>query len=64
MKLNDCKYDKIKLLYEFSKVAHFIEKHAESDSKKANDPEFNKFLDEIEAQLEKYIEQLNKMICA
>lgn len=63
MKVNDCKYDKIKLLYELCKITHFIEKHAENDAKKVNDEEFHKLLGEMESQLEKYIERLNSMIC-
>jgi len=36
--LNDCNYDKTKLIHELSKIAHFINKHAIEDAKKAGHP--------------------------
>ena len=63
MKLNNCEYDKIKLLYKFSCILWFIEKHAETDSRALGDTQFHRFLGEIEDTLEGYVEQLQDMIC-
>lgn len=63
MKIHDCEYDKLKLLYKFCKIRHFIDKHAEVDAKKIGDEAFHKLLVEVDGQLDKYIEQLHAMVC-
>lgn len=63
MEINDCKYDKVKLLYKFCRISHFIKKHAKDDAKKAGDEKFHTLLNDIEAIIEKYNKQLNDMIC-
>jgi hypothetical protein len=62
-RLSDSHYDQIKILYKFSKMLHYIEKHAKDNAKKAGDEKFHKLLNEIEEQLEKFVSQLNDMIC-
>lgn len=59
--LDNCCYDKCKLLYKFSRIAHFIKKHGKDDAK--NDPEFLQFLIELEKDVEGHIDQLNAMLC-
>jgi hypothetical protein len=61
--MDDCRYDTLKLLYTFCKITHFIDKHAKNDAKKSNDEQCYALLNDIEATLNKYIEQLNSMIC-
>ena len=62
MSINDAYYDKLKLLYKFCKINHFITKHASEDAKKEHDEQFEKFLKEITPTLQKYIQQLDTMI--
>jgi hypothetical protein len=63
VKLNNCEYDKIKLLYKFSCILWFIEKHAEIDAREIGDTQFNRFLEEIKEATENYVEQLQEMVC-
>jgi hypothetical protein len=60
MKLSNIEYDKVKLLYEFSKIIHFIEKHAKDDAKE--DKEFSALLLDLEKQVGGHIEKLHKLI--
>ena len=41
----------------------FIEKHAEENAKKEGDKECHTFLDRLEKDLEKHVQELKKMIC-
>ncbi len=61
--LDDCFYDKIKILHDMSCMLWFIEKHAEDNAKKAGDEECHELLDRIEKDLEKHITELKKMVC-
>ncbi len=63
MQVNDCHYDKLKLMYEFCKIRHFITMHAKNDAKKAIDEKFHTLLEHIEKEVEKFTDQLNQMIC-
>lgn len=59
--LDNCKYNKIKLLHELCSMSWFIEKHAISDAKAVNDNECIKILEEVKKDLEKSIEKLRKV---
>lgn len=63
MKIDDCHYDKLKLLYKFCRISHFIKMHAKNDAKKNGDEKFNKFLEQLEKEVEKYTTQLNELVC-
>jgi hypothetical protein len=63
MKLSDCYYDKIKLLYQFSRLLHFIERHGNNDAQRESDPHFETLLNYIKQDLQKYIGELEKIIC-
>ncbi len=62
MPINDCHYDKIKVLYELCKISHFIKKHGLSDAQKNNDKEFQKLLIELEKTVDSFSTQLNNLI--
>lgn len=59
--LNNCEYDKIKILHELSTILWFVKKHALSDAK--DDQECLAFLKQLEQHLEATITQLKKLIC-
>ncbi len=61
--LDNCFYDKIKILHHLSCMLWFIEKHAEENAKKEGDEECHAFLDRLEKDLEKHVQELKKMIC-
>lgn len=62
--LKNCHYDNIKILYQLSCTAWFIEKHAKVDAQKENNTVCIELLNNLEKDLQKYIEQLNNMICS
>ena len=59
--LNNCTYDKIKILHELCCVLWFIKKHALRDAE--NDQACKSFLQNLEKDLEKYVNELQTMIC-
>lgn len=60
--LDDCTYNKVKLLHEFSQQVWFIQKHGLNDAKTVCDDRcINLFMD-IERDLQKYIDLLHKEI--
>lgn len=61
--LNDCEYNKIKLLKQLSCVMWFIKKHAEKDADNANDVGCKNFLKALTPELEKHIAILKELIC-
>lgn len=60
--LDDCTYNKVKLLHQFSEQLWFIQKHALKDASIACDDRCTNVLMDIERDLQKYIEQLHKEI--
>ena len=61
--LNNCQYDKIKLLYKLSSTLWFISKHAQSDAHKQNDAAFDELLKSLQRDLEKHVTALKEMTC-
>lgn len=61
--LGDCHYDQCKLLYQYSKILHFIKKHALPDATKSKDDACITLLQNMEKTLEKYVDQLCVMVC-
>lgn len=59
--LDNCDYDKIKILHELSSVLWFIKKHALEDTQK-NTESFT-FLKQLESSLEKHVAKLKDMVC-
>lgn len=60
--LDDCTYNKIKLLHELSSQLWFIQKHALQDAKIACDDHCKNVLIDLEKDLQKHIELLHKEI--
>ena len=63
MKLENCCYDKIKLLHELSCMAWFIEKHAQPEALKKKDADYHKILTKLHKDLLPYIEELKVATC-
>ncbi len=61
--LDNCKYDKIKLLHELSCISWFIQKHGKEDAKTTGDTECHAAFEELQKDLEKHIAKLEKMLC-
>lgn len=63
MMLDNATYNKIKLIYKFSDLLWFIEKHALIDAEKAGDAELLVVLKEIQKDLSKHLGKLHKGVC-
>lgn len=61
--LNNCKYDKIKLLHELSCILWFIKKHAKEDAQKENHGECLLLYEELQKSLEEQISKLHHALC-
>ena len=61
--LDNTTYNKIKLVYHFSHLVWFIEKHALPDAEKAGDVELLETLKALQKELPKYLEKLQKNVC-
>jgi len=62
-KLDNCCYNKVKLLAEISQMIWFIERHAEPDAQKANDEKCFIAVEELRNDLEKYVVKLSQLVC-
>ncbi len=59
--INNCDYDKIKILHEMSSILWFIKKHALVDAQQ--DEACLRFLKQLENDLEKHVAELKDMVC-
>jgi hypothetical protein len=53
--MDNCKYNKVKVLHDLSALCWFIEKHALDDAKKIKDDACLKKLQELSKDLEKHL---------
>ncbi len=60
--LSDCNYDKVRLLHDLSRAAHFIKMHAINAAKKENHPLCAKMFEEILKNLDKDMDKLRAAI--
>jgi hypothetical protein len=63
MVLDNCSYNKIKLLHEMSSLLWFIDHHAIQDAEKSGDQQCKQQLELIKKDLAKHIEQLQRSMC-
>jgi hypothetical protein len=61
--LDNCTYNKIKLLHELSCVAWFVEKHALQDAQAAGDAACIQMLQDLEKDIRNHIERLRQTLC-
>lgn len=60
--MDNCTYNKVKLLHELSKLAGFIQKFGRKDAKSARHGECHKLLNHLHKDLHTHMEQLRKQI--
>ncbi len=60
--MDNCSYDKVKVLYKLCRLSWFIEKHAMQDAIKAGDSECAKDLEKLKFDLQKHIERFQKEV--
>lgn len=63
MILDNCSYNKIKLIHELSTLAWFIDKHALADAQKAGDQACIDALQALYRDLTKHLEKLQTSMC-
>lgn len=63
MVLDNCSYNKIKLMHELSSMLWFISHHAINDAKAAGDASFVEALQVIEEDLQRHLERLRHSMC-
>ena len=63
MMLDNCTYNKIKLLHEVSSLLWFIERHAINDAKVAGDAGCIEMLQQLEQDLQRHLERLRQNMC-
>lgn len=61
--MDNCRYNKIKLLYKLSCLCWFIDKHAMADAKKEGEDECIRMLEELKSDIDKHIERLDRLLC-
>lgn len=61
--IENCKYNKLKILYKLTALNWFIKKHATPDALAEHDNKSAAALDELSADLEKYIKKLHEITC-
>ncbi len=59
--LDNCDYDKVKILHELSSILWFIKKHALVDAQQ--DKECSTFLKRVESDREKHVAELKSIVC-
>ena len=60
--IDDCNYNKIRLLHDFSRIVWYLENHAKEDAKKSGHTLCHKLCHEIQVDLEKHMEKLRQAI--
>ena len=60
--LNNCNYDKVRLIHEFSKIAGFLKKHAIKDAEKNKHPQCKAFYTALLADVNQHIDVLRGQV--
>ncbi|MBW2980662.1 hypothetical protein KY360_04560 [Candidatus Woesearchaeota archaeon] len=60
--IDDCNYNKIRLLHDLSRIVWYLERHAKKDAKKSGHVLCHKLCGEIQKDLEKHMEKLRQAI--
>lgn len=58
--LSNCRYNKVKVLHDMSKLLWFIEKHGLDNANKEQDASCVVLFEKLKKDLEKYIDLLNR----
>lgn len=60
--LENCNYNKVRLLHDLSRIIWYLKKHAKADAKKAGHEECHKICIELEKDLEKHVKTISQRI--
>jgi len=60
--LEDCRYNKIKLVHELSSILWFLEKCCTRDAKDAGNLQHTNYLEELKQDLEKHIKKIDNSL--
>lgn len=60
--LNDCNYNKVRLLRDLSRIVWYLQKHAKEDAKKAGHETCHAMCEELEKDLEEHIGKITQTI--
>lgn len=60
--LNDCNYNKVRLLHDLSKIAAYLDRHAKGDAKKEGHELCYQMNEELLEYMNKHIEKLRQAI--
>ena len=60
--LNNCNYNKVRLLTDLSRITWYLKKHAKEDAKQHGHELCHAMCEEIEKDLEKHIEKIRAAI--
>ena len=60
--LNDCNYDKVKLIHHMSKLITFIDRYAIKDADREGHPLCSKEYEELKNDLEKHVGKLSSAV--
>jgi mevalonate pyrophosphate decarboxylase len=60
--LDNCNYNKIRLLHDLSKIVWYLEKHAKQDAEESGHKLCSAVYDELQKDLEKHAEKLRQAI--
>ena len=60
--LDDCNYNKIRLLHDVSRIVWYLEHHAKKDAKESGHELCHAMCVELQADLEKHMEKLKEAI--
>ncbi len=61
--LDNCFYNKIKVLHKLSCLQWFLKKHAHDDAKKVDHGECHEFFEKLEKDLGEHVAELKSMVC-
>jgi hypothetical protein len=60
--MDNCTYNKTKLLHEMAKLTGFIEKYAKKDAKSAKHGKCSKMINDLHKDLKKHMDTLSKAL--
>ncbi len=60
--LNNCNYNKVRLLHDLSRITWYLDKHAKADAKKEGHELCHVMCEEMKHDLEKHMEKLRMAV--
>ncbi|MFO8016982.1 MAG: hypothetical protein R6U32_07840 [Candidatus Woesearchaeota archaeon] len=60
--LEDCNYNKVRLLHDLSRISWYLDRHAKKDAKEGGHELCHEMCHELQQDLEKHIEKLKQAV--